>query len=195
MFRNKEMKKISYTHSIAVYRLKAHLKKGGLVAYPTESCYGIGCFPKHSHALRKVLKIKKRPQHKGLIVIGYSLNQLQSLLQSLPENLKNFLNQEWPAAKTFLLPAKQTIPPILRGKGRTKLAVRVPAHEAARRLCRVAGSPLVSTSCNRAGKRACKSEREVRRQFGRQVWVIGGCVGKQKSPSQIIDGESGQRLR
>ena len=55
--------------------------------------------------------------------------------------------------------------------------------------------PLVSTSCNRAGKRACKTEREVRRQFGRKVWVVGGLIGKQKTPSQIIDGETGARLR
>ena len=78
---------------------------------------------------------------------------------------------------------------------RGKLAVRIPAHEGARALCRRIGSALVSTSCNRSGKRACRSEREVRRQFGRAVLVIGGRTGARKAPSRIIDWASGQVLR
>jgi len=165
-------------------RLQAHLKKGGLVAYPTESCYGLGCVPTLPKALNQLIHLKKRPQHKGMIVIGHSLEQLQPLLQRPSENIQ-----------TMLLPAGKKVLPSLRGKGRSKLAVRVPAHTGARRLCQVLEMPLVSTSCNRAGKRACKTEREVRRQFGRKVWVVGGLIGKQKTPSQIIDGETGARLR
>lgn len=176
-------------------KLRAHLKKGGLIAYPTESCYGIGCIPTLSKALNQLIHLKKRPQHKGMIVIGNRLAQLQPLLQRPSENTLAMLKNEWPAPKTFLLPAQADVLPALRGKRRSKLAVRVPAHAGARRLCEVLNTPLVSTSCNRAGKRACKTEREVRRQFGRNVWVVGGLIGKQKSPSRIIDGETGKRLR
>ena len=176
-------------------RLQAHLKKGGLIAYPTESCYGLGCVPTLSKALNQLIHLKKRPQHKGMIVIGHSLEQLQPLLQRPSENIQTMLHEAWPAPKTFLLPTGKKVLPSLRGKGRSKLAVRVPAHAGARRLCQVLEMPLVSTSCNRAGKRACKTEREVRRQFGRKVWVVGGLIGKQKTPSQIIDGETGTRLR
>ncbi|QEY23892.1 L-threonylcarbamoyladenylate synthase [Neisseria animalis] len=176
-------------------RLKAHLKLGGLVAYPTESCYGLGCLPTLPSALKHLIRLKKRPQHKGLIVIGDSLTRLLPLLCKPSAKQQAELVQTWPAAKTFLLPARENVLPVLRGKGRQKLAVRVPAHSGARRLCRAVGAPLVSTSCNRAGKRVCKTEREVRRQFGRKVWVIGGLVGRQKTPSQIIDGETGTRLR
>ena len=116
-------------------------------------------------------------------------------LERPSENIQTMLHEAWPAPKTFLLPASKKVLPSLRGKGRSKLAVRVPAHAGARRLCQVLETPLVSTSCNRAGKRACKTEREVRRQFGRKVWVVGGLIGKQKTPSQIIDGETGARLR
>ena len=125
-----------------------------------------------------------------MIVIGNQLEQLQPLLQRSSENIQTMLRNEWPAPKTFLLPAAADVLPT-----RSKLAVRVPAHAGARRLCQALKTPLVSTSCNRAGKRACKTEREVRRQFGRDVWVVGGLIGKQKSPSQIIDGETGVRLR
>ena len=176
-------------------RLQAHLKKGGLVAYPTESCYGLGCVPTLPKALNQLIHLKKRPQHKGMIVIGHSLEQLQPLLQRPSENIQTMLHEAWPAPKTFLLLAGKKVLPSLRGKRRSKLAVRVPAHAGARRLCQVLEMPLVSTSCNRAGKRACKTEREVRRQFGRKVWVVGGLIGKQKTPSQIIDGETGARLR
>ena len=105
------------------------------------------------------------------------------------------LHDAWPAPKNFFMSHRKKYCPHYVEKGRSKLAVRVPAHAGARRLCQVLKMPLVSTSCNRAGKRACKTEREVRRQFGRKVWVVGGLIGKQKTPSQIIDGETGARLR
>lgn len=176
-------------------RLRHHLQRGGLVAYPTESCYGLGCLPENLHALRRLVRLKKRPQHKGMIVIGNNLAQLLPLLNTLPENDQQALGCQWPAPKTFLLPARGNVPALLRGKNRRKLAVRVPAHPIARGMCRVVQSPLVSTSCNRTGKRACKSEREARRQFGREVMVIGGRIGARREPSQIIDWASGRRLR
>lgn len=176
-------------------KLAAHLKAGGVVAYPTESCYGLGCLPQHPQALKRVISLKKRPQHKGMIVIGNDSEQLQALIKRPSENMQTLLAQTWPAAKTFLLPCAKNVLPLLRGKGRKKLAVRVPDHAGARRLSHALNTPLVSTSCNRAGKRACKTEREVRRQFGRKVWIIGGLIGRQKAPSQIIDGETGKRLR
>ena len=126
-----------------LYRLRSHLHRGGLIAYPAEGSYGIGCLPDCVPAVRKVIALKKRPQHKGL----------------------------------------QT------------LAVRVPDLATARFLCRAAGTALVSTSCNRAGKKACCTEREVRRQFGKQVMILGGRTGGRKQPSQIIDWASGKRLR
>lgn len=176
-------------------RLHYHLARGGLVAYPTESCYGLGCLPTHPIALRRLVRLKKRPQHKGMIVIGDSIERLQPLLQSLPLPTQHQLQHIWPARITFLLPTQHHVPALLRGKQRKKLAVRVPAHQMARNLCKALKHSLVSTSCNRAGRRPCRHEREVRRQFGRQVWIVGGQIGKAKSPSQIIDWSSGKRWR
>lgn len=174
--------------------LSAHLKRGGLVAYPTESCYGIGCLPRHVRALDKLIRLKKRPQNKGMIVIGSGLPQLRTLLERPSETTAAMLEREWPAPTTFLLPCRR-LPPLLRGRGRGKLAVRVPAHFGARQLCKALGTPLVSTSCNRSGGRPCKTEREVRRLFGRSVRVVGGRVGGARAPSKIIDAETGLRLR
>ena len=65
--------------AIAAGRLKNHLRRGGLIAYPTESCYGLGCLPTHTKALKKLIRLKRRPQHKGIIVIGDKLDRLPPL--------------------------------------------------------------------------------------------------------------------
>ena len=179
----------------AAGRLKNHLKRGGLIAYPTESCYGLGCLPTHTQALKKLIRLKRRPQHKGMIVIGDKLDRLRPLLQPLGETDRRLLESQWPARKTFLLPAADRIPALLRGRNRRKLAVRVPDHPGARSLCRLLGQPLVSTSCNKAGKRPCRNQREARRQFGRHALIIGGRCGGAKKPSLIIDWENGRQLR
>lgn len=177
------------------HRLRSHLRRGGLVAYPTESVYGLGCLPQHPGALRRLVRLKKRPQHKGMIVIGEQTAQFGRLLQPLSAHDQGRLNAEWPAQKTFLLPARQNVLPLLRGKGRSTLAVRVPDHAPARRLCAVLRSALVSTSCNRSGGRPCTDEREVRRLFGRRVLLVGGRTGGAKQPSSITDWQSGRRIR
>ena len=96
--------------AIASGRLKNHLKRGGLIAYPTESCYGLGCLPTHTKALKKLIRLKRRPQHKGMIVIGDTLDRLRPLLQPLGETDRRLLENQWPARKTFLLPAADRIP-------------------------------------------------------------------------------------
>ena len=178
-----------------LYRLRAHLHRGGLIAYPTESSYGLCCLPQKALAVRRLIALKKRPQHKGLIVIAANFAQLKPLLQPMAADEEAAIKRQWPAPITFLLPAHQRILPILRGRGRDKLAVRIPALASARFLCHVTQSALVSTSSNRAGKKACRTEREVRRQFGRQVMILGGRTGRRKQPSQIIDWKSGCRIR
>lgn len=177
-----------------ISRLRHHLRRGGLIAYPTESVYGIGCLPQQQHALKHLMQLKQRPQHKGLIVIGHHLTQLQSLLKSLKNHHLNY-TQHWPAALTLLLPAADDIPILLRGKRRHQLAVRVPDHALARTLCQHIGSPLVSTSCNKSRQRPCRTEREVRRRFGRQLMVIGGRCGSHRQPSRIINPDTGDILR
>lgn len=184
------MHKIPHKH-----RLRSYLQRGGIIAYPTEHCYGLGCHPKHAKALAKLLHLKQRPQHKGLIVIGDNIKQLQPLLNKLPENQIQQLANIWPAAKTFILPAHQTILPQLRGQRRQTLAVRIPDHTLARRLCQLSKTALVSTSCNKAKHKPCKTERETRRLFGHKVWVIGGQTSGNKQPSTIIDWSTGTCLR
>lgn len=175
-------------------RLRSWLRGGGLIAYATESCFGLGCHPRNWRALGRLLHLKRRPAHKGLIVIGDHPQRFGTLLQRGALQAVPQWIAQWPAPLTLLLPAGAACLPRLRGR-HAKLAVRVPDHTVARELCRLAGSALVSTSANRAGRPSIRTARECRRQFGSRVWVVDGRIGKRRQPSTIIDPEQGWRLR
>lgn len=164
--------------------LSAHLKRGGLIAYPTESCYGLGCDPDNRRAVLRLLKLKRRPQHKGLILIASHYHQVARYLQPLTLAEQEKLKNDGALVITNLMPARTSSPRWLRGAHDT-LAVRFTAHPPAKQLCRAAGSALVSTSANRSGQQSVKTYAECQRLFGKEVWVLKGAVGKRKQPSTI----------
>lgn len=175
-------------------RLAAHLKRGGLIAYPTESCYGLGCAPDNRQAVMRLLKLKQRPQRKGLILIAAHFQQVVRYLQplTLAEQTKLKNNEE--QAITYLMPTRPSAPHWLRGNHDT-LAVRITAHPFAKQLCHTAGSALVSTSANRTGQRPAKTYAACQRLFGNVVWVLRGAVGKRKQPSTIRSWLDGKIIR
>ena len=173
--------------------LHAHLKHGGVIAYPTESCYGLGCDPRNRAAVQKILRLKRRPWHKGLILVAANLEQVARFILPVSVTERATLGQHWPGPYTFLLPASNRVPKLLIGKHRS-LAVRLSAHPAVARLTQALG-PLVSTSANVSGARPIKTYAEAQRTFGQQVWVLPGRIGKRRTPSVIIDLQSGKKLR
>jgi len=173
--------------------LRAHLKRGGLLAYPTESCYGLGCDPCNRAAVQKILRLKRRPWHKGLILVAANLEQVARFILPLRATERATLGQYWPGPYTFLLPVSVRAPKLLIGK-HTSLAVRVSAHPTVAGLTRKLG-PLVSTSANVSGAKPIKTYAEAQRAFGQQVWVLPGRIGKRRAPSVIIDLQSGKKLR
>jgi L-threonylcarbamoyladenylate synthase len=177
-----------------VRRLRAYLGRGGIIAYATESCFGLGCDPRNPRAVRRLLWLKRRPQAKGLILIGSEFRQFRRFLAPLPAQLQDRLGEWWPGPNTLLLPVSRRCPPWLRGRHR-KLAVRVTAHPGAARLCRGLDMALVSTSANRSGQKPLKTWRACRQAFDRKVWVLPGRIGKRKRPSTILDPLSGSIAR
>ncbi|MEI7455939.1 MAG: Sua5/YciO/YrdC/YwlC family protein [Nitrosomonadales bacterium] len=175
-------------------RIAAHLKRGGLIAYPTESCYGLGCDPMNRQAVLKLLKLKQRSQRKGLIIIAYSYNQIERYVQPLTTVQQQKLTDDGAKAITYLLPVKPSAPRWLRGAHDT-LAIRLTAHPFARQLCHGTGSALVSTSANKSGMRPAKTYAECQRLFGRDVWVLPGRVGKRRQPSRIMAWADGRVVR
>lgn len=175
-------------------RIAAHLRHGGLIAYPTESCYGLGCDPRNRNAVLRLLRLKQRPQHKGLILIASNFRQLARYLKPLTPDEQIRLQNDGAQAVTYLMPVKPSCPRWLRGAHET-LAVRLTAHPFARALCRSVNSALVSTSANRSGQRPAKTYAECRRLFGNKVLVLPGRVGKRKTPSTIRAWTDGRIVR
>lgn len=175
-------------------RLRAHFRRGGLLAYPTESCYGLGCDPRNARAVKHLLRLKGRPQAKGLILIADRYSRLQRYLAPLNAAQQQRIGKTWPGPHTWLLPVSQRTPRWLRGKHAT-LAVRVTAHPEAASLCHALGSALVSTSANHGGMMPIKDYATCLKAFGKQVWVIPGRVGKRKQPTTIQDLASGRIIR
>lgn len=173
--------------------LRAHLKQGGLIAYPTESCYGLGCDPLNPRAVRKLVRLKGRPVHRGLILIADRFERFRPLVHPLSADDLSRVMATWPGPVSWILPARRRAP-WLRGD-KPGLAVRVTAHPPAARLCRDLGAAVVSTSANKSGGHPVKTARECLKIFGAQVWVLGGRIGDRKRPSTLIDLLSGKILR
>ncbi|MEO8342480.1 MAG: Sua5/YciO/YrdC/YwlC family protein [Gallionella sp.] len=183
-----------FRHNASYRRIAAHLRRGGLIAYPTESCYGLGCDPDNRSAVQRLLRLKQRPQHKGLILIAANFKQVARYLQRLTPVQQQQLKMGGTQAITYLMPVLHSAPRWLRGNHDT-LAVRLTAHPQAAQLCRGVNSALVSTSANRSGQRPAKTYAQCRRLFGRKVWVLPGQVGKRKKPSTISRWEDGKIIR
>ena len=174
--------------------IAAHLRRGGLIAYPTEYCYGLGCDPRSRVAVQQLLKLKRRPQKKGLILIAGKFRQIAPYLQPLTLREQDTLRRDGVQAITYLMPVKSDVPRWLRGVHDT-LAVRLTAHPQAATLCNALHMALVSTSDNRSGQRPARTAKECLRLFGNQVWVLPGKVGQRDKPSTIRAWVSGKILR
>lgn len=172
------------------------LLQGGVIAYPTEAVWGLGCDPWDVQAVDRILDLKRRPMEKGVILVASSIEQVRFLLDPLPVELQREAEKHWPGPVTCLLPdVERQIPEWVRGR-HSSIAVRVSDHPVVRALCDAAGMPLVSTSCNPAGRQPARSIWQVRRYFGDELdWIVPGDLGGSRQPSRILDIVSGRQLR
>ncbi|PZO91224.1 MAG: tRNA threonylcarbamoyladenosine biosynthesis protein RimN [Haemophilus parainfluenzae] len=181
---------------IFIRHISSHLKKGGVIVYPTEACFGIGALPFHPLGRRRVLRLKKRNAQKGFILIGASLSDFKGLVQAkAQQNYQKQLLNTWPSNKTLLLPAKTTVPAALRGSGHKKIALRISAYPPTRLLSKRLHTPLISTSANVSGAKAIKSIREAVLRYRNTALVIPYRIKGDKKPSEIWDPENDIRLR
>lgn len=168
---------------------------GGLIAYPTEAVYGLGCDPLNVAAVQHLLALKGRPMDKGLILIAADIEQLRPFLLPLSTADEATVRATWPGPVTWLLPARPETPRWLRGSHDT-LAVRITGHPLAAALCRQLGHPLVSTSANRSSHHPARSPLDVRRAFGSTVnLILTGPLGGRRRPTPIRELSSGRTIR
>lgn len=177
-----------------IKRAAAILHQGGIVAYPTEGVWGLSCDPGNAEAVLRLLALKQRPWHKGLILIAAGFEQLAPFVTATPAMLKR-VRATWPGPVTWLLPARDATPRWLRGMHRT-VAVRVTAHPLAAALCRCFGGALVSTSANIASRAAARRRLQVQRYFGADLdYIVPGALGAQRGATEIRDAHSGAVVR
>lgn len=165
------------------------LNQQGVIAYPTESVWGLGCLPEHEKALEKILSIKSRSWQKGLILVAANWPQLENWIEPLTQKQWQKIQAPQPRPTTWLLPCPDSISKNLRGIHKT-LAVRVSEHSLIKALCEQAG-PIVSTSANLQGLEPAKTALEVHKQFGGKLdYILAGELGSYGQPSNIktLDG-------
>ena len=171
------------------------IRSGAIVAYPTESVFGLGCDPENPDTLWRLLALKQRPVAKGLILIAASYEQLLPYIEPLDAVIGKKVLASWPGPVTWLLPARPDVSILLRGSHRS-IAVRVSAHPVASSLCSALGHPLVSTSANIAGGRPARDALAVRRIFGNSIdYIVPGKVGGLDRPTEIRDALTDRVIR
>lgn len=175
------------------------LKNQGVIAYPTESVFGLGCDPDCKLAIENLLKIKSRPAHKGLILIAANIEQLQDYADFSSLNTQQLaaIKKTWPGPVTWVISAKNSLCDLVSGDF-TSVAVRVSAHPVVQQLCLQFAKPIISTSANLAGCTPCTNAQQVVAMFANQPLlenIIDAPVSGLSAPSQIFDAISGRRLR
>ena len=176
-------------------RIAVHcIQQGGVIAYPTETVYGLGCDPLCAEAVRKINALKGRNADKGLIMLASRLHQLDKLIDVSDRNERAAIVGE-PEPTIWIVPAKATVPEWIRGRHQT-LAIRVTTHPLVMRLCDLLGHALVSTSANPAGRKPAMNALQLHRYYDGLVdsMLISNhnCSG---SPSKIRDLKSRKLLR
>lgn len=172
------------------------LRQEEVIAYPTEAVFGLGCDPDSEKAVNALLALKQRPWQKGLILIAANYEQLKPYVDdsALSDSQRETIFSCWPGAVTWVIPAHTETPRWLTGSF-DSLAVRVSDHPLVQQLCLQYGKPLVSTSANLSGHEPCRTDEEVRIQFGPSLPVLPGKVGGRLNPSEIRDALTGKQFR
>jgi L-threonylcarbamoyladenylate synthase len=171
------------------------IRRGGVVAYPTEAVFGLGCDPRSALAVERILAMKGRPRELGLILIASVFVHLAPYLQPLAADVEARAGATWPGPVTWIWPARADVPAWLTG-GRDTLAVRVTAHPTAAALCHAAGMAIVSTSANPHGKPPARNAVEAETYFGKALnAIVDAPVGELERPTEIRDIRTGAVLR
>ena len=169
------------------------LVDGGVIAYPTESVFGLGCDPSNEQAITKILEIKKRTLEMGLVLLTPSIEIVSGWINMSNKQLKIFSSPS-PRPTTYIVPASDSAPKWLGVKN--TLAIRRSNDPFIKNICGLLGLPIVSTSANLHGENPCKSAEEVQKIMGSQLdYIVFKQTGPFNSPSTIVDLISGKTIR
>jgi L-threonylcarbamoyladenylate synthase len=165
----------------------AVLRRGGLVAYPTDTLYGLGADALNDAAVERVFEAKGRPQGMPLPLLIGEREQLSMVVEAVPKAAWKFAEVFWPGGLTLVLPVGPDVPALVTARG-WKVAVRLPDHPIPRELARQLGRPITGTSANRSGGHEPTTAEEVRSQLGEALDIVleGGPTPTGRS-STVVD--------
>ncbi len=173
----------------------AAIAAGGVIAYPTEAVYGLGCDPADVAAVDRILQLKGRPQQKGMICVAASVLHIRSWLADGQSEALTRAQDSWPGPVTWVFRASSDAPAAICQPDQT-VAIRVTDHPLVTALCEAFGGPIVSTSANPAGDSPALTVDQVTQYFGGQLdGVLRGELGANRKPSEIRDAATGDILR
>jgi len=172
-----------------------HVRNGGVIAYPTEAVYGLGCDPSQAAAVRRILQLKARQADKGLIVVASDWSQLEPFIAPLAAEARARIEPTWPGPVTWILPAAPSTNPLLTGQ-RTTIAARISSHPTVHALCTACGHALVSTSANTSGEAPLLNTDAIHAAFGANIdAIVSGELGGLGNATPIFDSQTGAQLR
>lgn len=172
------------------------LKRGGIVAFPTDTVYGLGACVSNQQAVERVYTIKERPRNIALPLLLANASQISEVAKAVPEVAWLLVRHFLPGALTIVLPKAESLSAIASGGG-TTIAVRIPAHLIPIALAEGLGTPIVGTSANLSGKPSALTADEVYSQFGDKIDLVidGECPGGKESTIVDATGETPVILR
>jgi len=172
-------------------------KQGGVIAYPTEAVFGLGCDPDNINAIKALLAIKNRPKSKGLILLAGRFEQLIPYIDvsHLSAQQLTLIKSRWPNGITQVLPARKGLTSYLTGDFNT-IAVRITTQPDVVALCEQTNRAIVSTSANLSGQEPAKSWQTVDPLLINKIdYLIKGDTLSYQQPSKIINGLTGEIFR
>ena len=171
----------------ALARAVEVLARGGLVAFPTDTVYGVGAHGLDPQAILRLYYAKQRPRSKPIALLIADEEQLNHVVQAVPPKAARLAARFWPGPLTLVFPKHARVPDVLTAGG-DAVAVRMPDHPVTLRLIRMLGAPLAASSANRSGHPDPVTAEEVVRELGEEVDLVldgGRCPGG--VPSTVVD--------
>lgn len=163
------------------------LRDGGIVAFPTETFYGLGADARQEAAVEKIFRIKGRGFHSPISVIVDNEREVNRLVEEIPAAAEILMHTFWPGPLTMIFSASPHVSPRLTG-GTGKIGIRISSHAVARLLARGLAGPLTATSANRSGGQECSTAEEVISVFGDHLdAVIDSGSSRSRLGSTILD--------
>jgi L-threonylcarbamoyladenylate synthase len=178
-------------HRDAVQEAAARILRGGVIALPTDTLYGLAVDPFNRDAVARLYDVKGRPSDRALPLIAFDAAQIADAMGALPPIGNALGTAFWPGPLTLLVTAPAAlVPAVTAGTGR--VGVRVPASAVARAVCKAAGKPVTATSANLSGEPATADPDDVERTLGTRIdLLLDGGVTRGGPPSTIVDVSEG----